>query len=127
MSGQKIEPALTPEEWQGRLSGSAGDVGDADVYFRDGRLVYACYNDCCAVVGPHHIPGGEIPALIALANAALPDGDRRKITRERVEALRAWVPGLINHGSFRELAVLLHHHCDAIGSYLPPESREPEP
>ena len=98
MSEQKIENALTEQEWNEPHT----------TFMRlTGRML------------PH--TSRDAAALIALANTALPDSDPRKITREKVEAMREWIPGLNNHSGFRELAVLLHHHCNALASYLPPE------
>jgi hypothetical protein len=67
---------LTPDEWARLATGDFYGSGDGGVY-----------------VGAH--TGGDMEvghryhALVALANAALPDTDPRKITRERVKALRA--------------------------------------
>lgn len=88
----QIPPALTAEEWR-----SVGDMFSAKV-------------SPCVVIDTHtfvrgsltvevrahpHEPGyqaavtqAEVPRLMALANAALPDTDPRKITRAGVDALR---------------------------------------
>lgn len=113
---EPIEPVFTSEEW------AAAEVeGEAMV---DGHTVYTEI-DCLTILNPDpadvEIRTPELPKLIALANAALPDSDLRKITRERVTELRAWVAPLNNHAGFRQLAVLLHHHADALASYLPTE------
>jgi hypothetical protein len=64
----KIEPALTAEEWAHAM--------DADV--RDGLAYEVCY-----------LWGRSRPAgAIAIANAALPDSDPRKITRDEPSMLR---------------------------------------
>jgi hypothetical protein len=66
---------LTPDEWARLAPGDFYGSGDGGVY-----------------VGAH--TGGDMEvghryhALVALANAALPDTDPRKITRARVDALR---------------------------------------
>lgn len=77
----EIAPALEPEEWKHRRSGSVSiDYVDGETHIvvtdPDGEIV--------SVSGP-----AEVFALMALANAALPDGDPRKITREAVQLLEA--------------------------------------
>lgn len=70
-----IEPALTAEEW--------ADFARSSRLARKGMLG--------AVLG-----SGQLPKVLAMANAALPDGDPRKITRDDVLILRqvvgAWFP-----------------------------------
>lgn len=90
---EKIEPALSPEEWSEAIRNPIqwGINGDEP-----------------------HITVQQI----AVANAALPSGDPRKITREKVEMMRraAWnVPD----GYSGNLA--LSEFADALESYLPPE------
>jgi hypothetical protein len=77
----EIAPALEPEEWRHRRCGAVSlDRVDAETHVvvrdPDGEIV--------SVSGP-----AEVFALMALANAALPDGDPRKITRELTQQLRA--------------------------------------
>jgi hypothetical protein len=61
---------------------------------------------------------GELPRLIALANAALPDNDPRKITRERL-GLLAYANGRdeLSQGEWEEVKAFVA----ALQSYLPPE------
>lgn len=96
---ENIKPALTPQEW--------ADMPDS-IEWQAARL-------------------GDKARIIALANAALPDGDARKFTHLDVEALRetarvqeralaaAMGPGTDNYiERLRRLAA-------ALESYLPPE------
>lgn len=95
---EKIEPALTSQQW-------------AEVESYDGPLFYDEAIQNC--------PPESLPYLIALANAALPDSDPRKITREKVDALRIT---LLNKGSaFGKGFGLVNQIADALSSYLPPE------
>jgi hypothetical protein len=92
---EKIDPALTAEEWAHAM--------DADV--RDGLAYEVCY-----------LWGRSRPAgAIAIANAALPDSDPRKITREKLRL----VGRLMGAHEDDEKAFL-----DALESYLPPESAQ---
>lgn len=88
----EIAPALEEQEWKDLRCGciaidQVGDETHIVVTDPDGEVV--------SVSGPQ-----ELFALIALANAALPDGDPRKITRNWIEQLldgdRASRAGLAN-------------------------------
>ena len=77
----QIAPALEPEEWKHRRCGPVSlDRVDDETHIvvtdPDGEIV--------SVSGP-----AEVFALMALANDALPEGDPRKITREKVQLLEA--------------------------------------
>ena len=83
LAGMSIEiaPALEPEEWKYRRCGAVSiDYVDGETHVvvtdPDGEIV--------SVSGPE-----EVFALMALANAALPDGDPRKFTREKARILLA--------------------------------------
>src|SRR5258707_579432 len=81
---KRIEPALTPEEWEVPHAQRARFYGCADA--RAGHLTLADGT-------PNPLTGvgvdvANVPALIALANATLPDSDPRKITREKIAAMR---------------------------------------
>lgn len=69
-----IPPALTPEEW-------------AKVQ-RDTLMPYDAFDAISAFGMSRPSNADSAVALIALANAALPDRDPRKITRADVDALR---------------------------------------
>ena len=75
----EIRPALTATEWRERRSGPVS----IDVLNDETHLVLRDPdNDVVSVSGPD-----ELHALIALANDALPDDDRRKLTRRDVAVL----------------------------------------
>ncbi len=88
----EIKPALSAEEW-------ATDLGSAE---RDGAWVYAAKGFAGVVVGRDdqktgvHLSEDALPALIAIANAALPDDSPYKITRDDI--------GLIGY------AIMALHH-----------------
>jgi hypothetical protein len=126
-----IRPVMTPEEWSramlnawdtgARLSkATVGSVRTAgpqrlvlEVESRDGPI-----NDS--------IDGDGLPKLIALANAALPADDPRKITREWITALRDMEPqGVESFRGFDETAqrteAMIQQMIAALESYLPPE------
>jgi hypothetical protein len=102
---------LTPDEWARLAPGDFYGSGDGGVY-----------------VGAH--TGGDMEvghryhALVALANAALPDTDPRKITREWVRKIREVSEQYENTwddtkgGSYPD--PLLVQIADALASYLPP-------
>lgn len=131
MTAPKIEPALTETE----LS-SGVDLCDAeahvplDAVLREDGLYVDC-DDGYYSVGP--LPPVQIAKLIALANAALPDSDPRKITRERIAAIRARTdtePCRLDHHGYCQAHGLDPEPCPvpvlrlfaaALESYLPPE------
>ena len=112
-----MKPAVTREQWA--------------QFFGEGGYTTVAYND----VQRNHdgtfivFPEGEgamffpdeLPGLIALANAALPDDDPRKFRREHIAALRdATVRDVIGDED-REQTNILRNLADALESYLPPE------
>ena len=102
----KIEQALSAEQW------AKEDVGLVWID-RDGPAA------CLGIAGDwDSIPAEALPAAIALANAALPDNDPRKITRRLVDAIRI-ATEQANTPSHYEA---LHAIADALASYLPPET-----
>lgn len=122
---EEIAPALTPEEWALRLSGQMSDevrnlnLGDGIPIMDSGHLAVTYDTGY-----PQPVEMSQLPAVIALANAALPDSDRRKITRAWVKALReasvVWASG---NGVIQddEQTARVHAIADALASYLPPE------
>lgn len=108
-----IEPALTPEEWAAVLAHPEAPFAWIEQ------------------------TGDRPHAAIALRNFMLPDSDPRKITRERIAALRSAadvvydamqdaeeggrgrVPG--SEDALRSLYAQASAIADALESYLPPE------
>lgn len=110
----EIQPALSPDEWALHRSDRGLEVQafpeEASMNIQD-----------WGAMSQVSVGSEDLPAIIALANAALPDSDGRKITRETVRALRDWIVPCNNHAGFRQLAVLLHHHASALAALLPPK------
>jgi hypothetical protein len=121
---EKIEPALAQADWQ------APDYPRTDLAFVEEPMGYAHVDS-----GPHRIEIGtrnesgrlekhwlvhpeDFAALIAVANAALPDDDPRKLTLAMVDELM----GVADQAD-SEFGVDLFFIADALASYLPP--REP--
>jgi hypothetical protein len=108
---EHIEPALPPEDWAMHAESAA----DENVALQE----YLSWHTVRPVQS------------IALANAALPDTDPRKITREMVEAMRYAAYMLMevsreaaDDEEFAKLhtnADRLFAGADALASYLPPE------
>lgn len=74
----------------------------------------------------------NLPAkIIALANAALPDGDPRKITRAMIERLRLAASTVFEYDStspdVQALAAFVGRHADALEAYLPPHEKQGPP
>lgn len=115
-----IDPALSAKEWATphaeRLTFFAC-VMDGGITFGDGSVA--------PKIGIH-VEREDVPAIMALANAALPDDDPRKITRARMQAVRAALAEQFvdlsedqwTSDATKELTVLLA----ALESYLPPEA-----
>lgn len=114
MAESKIEPTLTAEEW------AAGRVvwRDAEVEWRAGESFDISYRIPDEVPTAQPDDRSSVAQMIAVANAALPDSDPRKITRKTVVMLRESSEddhaAYVNFGKLRALA-------DALESYLPPE------
>lgn len=104
---EKIEPALSAEQWAELVV----ELPDEHAWTEPG---YLCAND------NDRWGTSRVPAhiAIALANAALPDDDPRKITRKMVTGLREiasdqpWDEGL---------GLWLNRVADVLESFLPPE------
>ena len=111
-----MKPAVTREQWAQFF----GEGGYTPLY----ATVVQRNHDGTFIVFPEgegamFFPD-ELPGLIALANAALPDDDR-KITRGHIAALRnATVRDVIGDED-REQTSILRNLADALESYLPPE------
>jgi hypothetical protein len=107
MSDHKIEPALSAEEWQ-FIDAALGD-NFWQKKSRAARLDHTIHEATTDGSGEAK-PITEYAKVIAAANAALPDSDPRRITRERLEMLR-------QHSREVDLA----EWADALESYLPSE------
>lgn len=88
----EVRPALTAAEWRGNtlVRADARRPGWAVAVERDagGRELFVRYAADRHGTDAIPLPPDALPAVIALANAALPDGDPRKITRADVDVLR---------------------------------------
>lgn len=128
---EKIEPALTPEEWTPLPDGSFGVVCDDETvvdvildacvgFEEDGET--AIHGTGLRIADTAIIvEADDLAAVIALANAALPDSDPRKITRERVEDIRnalgadeTWT------GTSEQTFARIQQFLNALEAYLPP-------
>lgn len=114
----KIEPALSTDEWKragnppsmytrpidGWLTARPDGADD----WRDGYFAFE------ATKRPH--------TAIALYNAKLPDSDPRKITREKIIAMRRAADELHVYDALNlsERRAEMHAWADALESYLPP-------
>lgn len=109
---EHIEPALTPEEWQEKVAWlwKGETVGPTVGLTRQGMVVIA--DDDYYAGFTHTID--RAPALIALANAALPDDDPRKITRAKLQRM-------IDAAKFADALDALDF-AEALASYLPPDA-----
>jgi hypothetical protein len=106
----KIEAALTSDEWKA-LQWSEFAAAD--------------------MIAASRVPFADRPlAIIAILNAALPDSDPRKITREWIQSIRdsadavdgEWGVGKGDH----PIAIRLAAIADALESYLPESYRPPK-
>lgn len=115
MTDQTIHPALTPEEWA-KL--------DSPEYRS------AILGALCARLKADHTG----PMLIAILNAALPDSDPRKITREKIALIHEMYRmgcscGVITADdmtSWDRLQAELPAFAAALESYLPPLAQPSE-
>lgn len=113
----RIEPAISAEDWKRRTKGNEGVSLRFPGPFADAvRTTGIVINTAWA------------PQAIALANDALPDADPRKIARQWVEALRkeaARGEEAERHGDNAGYSAidpfLARQMADALESYLPPE------
>ena len=78
-----IEAALTAEEWAATDPDDRRRVGDDGQPLLQDGVLYVCYE----TFARQSVPADQLPALIALANDALPSDSEYKITRADVEAL----------------------------------------
>lgn len=106
-----VQPALRDDEWRdGRIS-----------WLRESGIVLSLAGELGLLIeGSQHITIGKnatrLTALIAMANAALPADDPRKLTRAHLDALRAAVDSTTVSA---DQAELLGQLASAIEAYLP--------
>jgi excinuclease UvrABC ATPase subunit len=124
----RIEPVLTAEQWKRALACTSCDGSGTYLYENDppgtcpscngtGRDAEAAFEAWC-----EDASFTEAPQTIALANAALPDTDPRKITRAKVETLRHMIGADESWtGCSPQSFALAESLLDALESYLPPE------
>jgi hypothetical protein len=93
---EKIEPALTPEQWKIAHTGAIDVCG---LYYQ-----------------------GDGAMAIAIINAELPDTDPRKITREWIQHLRTASDRVEDLEGDGTVWRALDRIADALQSYLPPET-----
>jgi hypothetical protein len=107
-SSDRIEPALSASDWAFPRVTLAVDGGSP-----------------YEMLGPEDFARNatDLPALIALANAALPDSDLRKIRHHWISWLREEAD-ILKRGGAGAGALIAAEIADALESYLPP-SRVP--
>lgn len=124
----KVQPALTPDEWaRNAVHFSEGDFYGARI---DGPPSQMCLTldvfdaDRSADMRSDEVAVANLPALIALANAALPDGHPAKITREWVALLRevALTHEAESGDDWHDDVAPIRAIADALESYLPPDT-----
>lgn len=127
MTDTPIEPALTETGWK-RMEYEPQEYWTVKIRltqeYGDGDLALEVVTPADFVLHPK-----DLPALIALANAALPDTDQRKIKRHDVDLLRsavdrikAGVSGDTLDDKFARVGLFrLDSLAAALESYLPPE------
>jgi hypothetical protein len=118
----KIEPALSAEEWDMREA-TREDTHVRLDWFNGPPTLYIdnLSNAPLSISDECESSHGGVPALIAmiaLTNATLPDTDPRKITWGMVDAIRDAEPSWGERDT--EGLALLRHIADALASYLPP-------
>lgn len=121
MSGE-LRPALTPEDW-GKRSHNNQETG-VGVWLDEDGLGTGC--DPFGAETTHVRDPGDLAAVIALANAALPDDSPYKITHDLVDFLRSAAHDAearydnTDEVADLELARQLERWVGALGALLPP-------
>jgi len=114
-----MRPALSAEQWTDRafVERSADNPFSAtDAFVTDAGNALMVGNGFTHSHSRHSEPS-RLAAIIALANFALPDDDRRKLSRKWLATLRGEEPIVAaqREARLREIAAVLE-------SYLPPET-----
>lgn len=89
-----LTPALTAEQWQVRLKNFDQPVPTVEHFSDSEDILFRAFPGQLAMRDSeaewhYRFDGDKLPMLIALANAALPDGHPGKITRADAEAAHA--------------------------------------
>jgi hypothetical protein len=115
-----IQSALTDDEWERRIIDRIHGIDHSGPYACSG---VAKGNPSLSVDASDWTPDA-LPALIALANATLPDADPRKITRRHTSVLRKAIGVMWSseNPNDRPTAVELDRLADVLESYLPPKA-----
>lgn len=114
-----IPPALTPEEWRARTDGSEFALPHVFEDERGRRVRY--YVDYGNTYGGYEsLSGDGLPEMIALANAALPDGDPRKLTWDDVRMLEELASEPAD--GFTVPAEKIRNLASRVAALLPPAS-----
>jgi len=121
-----IPPALTAEEWANSEFASHYGLATTSLEVDHKGRVFAhsemADEDIVVILNEAVDARAVLPKFIALANAALPDGDPRKITWAMVDELREWATGFDDPRPGQETLAAI---ADALGSYLPPREAKP--
>ena len=118
---ETIAPALTPEEWQQKSALLEAHMGrDTAVSVVDSHFVLRAHDTwrgerytAAVSATPHHLV-----RIIALANAALPDDDPRKITRVTIAEIRNAAENVDHEWGGPDAD--LWRIADVLESFLPP-------
>lgn len=123
----EIRPALTPEEWERETKADPTRGDTAAFLVRDGRAVYFIVRSHDTwrgepYTGAMHVSPAQSFAIMALANAALPEDDPRKITRELLTVMRACIDRMDAHAELTdEWLRVFQRHFAQLEALLPPE------
>jgi hypothetical protein len=110
------------------LAGHNGDASQLSVFADHGEVTFHAASRLDGL----RLGMPAIPQLIAVLNAALPDADTRKITRDKVECLRALVEGMRAHERAdgiemsrdeSEALAIAESLAEALESYLPQDGQ----
>lgn len=128
---EPIAPALSDSEWKALYVSTDGPDESPPVYFDDwpipqwdeftahvvqpGTLFLTSQNDHVEIA----TVTTRLPALIALANAALPYSDDRKFRHHWVSWLREEAD-ILQRGGAGAGAMMARQIADTLASYLPP-------
>jgi hypothetical protein len=117
---ERIEPALTPEEWAAGMKALGAVRADSVFLNRSENAVYFGIRSHDTWRGEPYTGAvvaskRSMAAVIAIANAALPDDDPRKITWEKIDA---WIDTCDAVGAWENATI--RTFANALASYLPP-------